>query len=134
MEEVPACARAHGARIRPAVRADTYQPAPARRPESPKRPGKGPRGLGMPTGVARSLPHASAPGRGPRVDPEVSAASCGCRPGRAAPQAGQQRPSYSKTGDRRAGERDRAQVFARVNPPPCGPAGRARSALRRGGA
>jgi RNA-directed DNA polymerase len=48
IEDFPAFAREHWARIRQALRDETYQPSPVRRTEIPKRQGKGTRWLGMP--------------------------------------------------------------------------------------
>jgi RNA-directed DNA polymerase len=49
VEDFPAFARAHGPRIRQALRDETDQPSPVRRTEIPKRQGKGMRGVGLPT-------------------------------------------------------------------------------------
>jgi RNA-directed DNA polymerase len=49
IEDFPAFAREHWASIRQALRDETYQPAPVRRTEIPKRQGKGRRLLGIPT-------------------------------------------------------------------------------------
>jgi len=48
IEEFPAFAREHWPSIRQAVRDETYQPAPVRRVEIPKRHGQGQRVLGIP--------------------------------------------------------------------------------------
>ena len=53
IEDFPACAREHWASIRQTRRDETYQPAPVRRTEIPKRHGQGKRLLGIPTVVDR---------------------------------------------------------------------------------
>jgi hypothetical protein len=97
-EEFPACARAHWASIRPALRAETDHPSPVRRTETPKRHGQGKRLVGMPTGLDRILQQARAQVLGPIFDPACSASSCGFRPGRSAHQAVKQIQGYSKRG------------------------------------
>ena len=115
IEDFPAFAREHWPSIRQAVRDETYQPAPVRRVEIPKRHGQGQRGLGIPTVVARVLQHAIAQGLGPLFDPEFSASSFGFRPGRSAPQAVKQIQSYIKRGYKVAVDIDLAKFFDRVN-------------------
>jgi RNA-directed DNA polymerase len=115
IEAVPACARAHWARIRQALRDETYQPSPVRRTEIPKRHGQGTRWLGIPTVVDRVLQQAIAQGLGPILDPGFSASSFGFRPGRSAHQAVKPIQSSSKMGYRVAVDRDLAKVFDRVN-------------------
>jgi len=48
IEDFPAFVREHWPRIRQALRDETYQPAPVRRTEIPKRHGQGKRLLGIP--------------------------------------------------------------------------------------
>jgi RNA-directed DNA polymerase len=86
-EDFPACARAHWASIRQALRDETSQPAPVRRTEVPQRHGQGKRPLGSPTGVARVLQQAMAQVLGPLVAPGFSrrpaaASARGARPTR----------------------------------------------------
>jgi RNA-directed DNA polymerase len=115
IEAFPACARAHWASIRQALRDETYQPSPVRRTEIPKRHGQGTRLLGIPTVVDRVLQQAIAQGLGPILDPGFSASSFGFRPGRSAHQAVKPIQSSSKMGYRVAVDRDLAKFFDRVN-------------------
>jgi RNA-directed DNA polymerase len=114
-EAFPAWAREHWPSSRQALRDETYQPAPVRRTEIPKRHGQGKRVLGIPPVVARVIPQAMAQVLGPIFAPGFSASSCGFRPGRSAPQAGKQLQSYSKTGYRVAVDLALAKFFDRVN-------------------
>ncbi len=116
IEAFPACAREHWPSIRRAVRAGTYCPSPVRRTEFPKRPGQGKRLLGIPTVGARVIQQALAQGLGPLCAPAFSGSSFGFRPGRSAHQAVKQSQSYSKRGDKGAGDMDLAQFCDRVNP------------------
>jgi RNA-directed DNA polymerase len=116
LEDFPACARAHGPRMRQALREETSHPAPVRRTEIPKRQGQGNRVLGMPTVVERVLPQAMAQVLGPLVDPDFSASRFGFRPRRSAHHAVKQLPSYIKTGYRVAVDMDLATFFDRVTP------------------
>ena len=111
IEDFPAFAREHWPSIRQALRDETYQPAPVRRTEIPKRHGKGKRLLGIPTVVDRIIQQAMAQVRGPLFDPGFSASSFGFRPGRSAPQAVKQIPGYIKTGYRGAVDLDLAKFF-----------------------
>lgn len=115
IEDFPACARAHWASIRQAVRDETYQPSPVRRTEIPKRQGKGMRLLGMPTVVDRVIQQAIAQVLGPIFDPEFSASSFGFRPERSAHPAVKQIPGYSQAGYRVAVDIDLAKFCDRVN-------------------
>jgi RNA-directed DNA polymerase len=115
IEDVPAFARDHWARIRQALRDEPYQPSPVRRTEIPKRHGQGKRLLGIPTVVDRVIQQAMAQGLGPLFDPEFSASSCGFRPGRSAHQAVKQLQGYIKRGDKGAVDLDLAKFFDRVN-------------------
>ena len=115
IEDFPAFAREHWPSIRQAVRDETYQPAPVRRVEIPKRHGQGQRVLGIPTVVDRVLQHAIAQVLGPIFDPEFSASSFGFRPGRSAHQAVKQIQSYIKRGYKVAVDIDLAKFFDRVN-------------------
>ncbi len=115
VEDFPAFAREHWASIREAVRDETYQPAPVRRTEIPKRQGKGTRLLGIPTVVDRVIQQAIAQVLGPLFDPEFSASSFGFRPGRSAHQAVTQIQGYIKAGYRGAVDLDLAKFFDRVN-------------------
>jgi RNA-directed DNA polymerase len=115
IEAFPACARAHWASIRQALRDETYQPSPVRRTEIPKRHGQGKRMLGIPTVVDRVIQQAIAQGLGPILDPQFSASSFGFRPGRSAHQAVRPIQSSSKMGYRVAVDRDLAKFFDRVN-------------------
>src|SRR5262245_53532402 len=113
--DFPAFARAHWPKIRQALRDETYQPAPVRRTESPKRHGQGKRRLGIPTVVGRVIQQAMAQGLGPIFDPEFSASSFGFRPGRSAHQAVKQIQDYIKAGSRVAVDLDLAKFFDRGN-------------------
>jgi len=115
VEAFPAFAREHWVSIRQAVRDETYQPAPVRRTESPKRQGKGTRLLGIPTVVDRVIQQAIAQVLGPIFDPEFSASSFGFRPGRSAHHAVKQIQGYIKAGYRVAVDLDLAKFFDRVN-------------------
>ena len=115
IEDFPAFAREHWARIRQALRDETYQPSPVRRTEIPKRHGQGRRLLGIPTVVDRVIQQAMAPVLGPLFDPEFSASSFGFRPGRSAHQAVKPIQGYLKAGYRVAVEVDLAKFFDRVN-------------------
>ena len=53
VEDFPAFAREHWPSIRQTLRDETYQPAPVRRTEIPKRHGQGKRRLGIPTRLGR---------------------------------------------------------------------------------
>ena len=116
IEDFPAFAREYWPSIRQALRDETYQPAPVRRTEIPKRHGHGKRLLGIPTVVDRVLQQAIAQVLGPIFDPQFSASSFGFRPRRSAHQAVKQSQSYSKRGDKGAGDMDLAQFCDRVNP------------------
>ena len=115
VEDFPAFAREHWASIRKALKEGTYQPAPVRRTEIPKRQGKGTRLLGIPTVVDRIIQQAIAQVLGPIFDPEFSASSFGFRPGRSAHQAVKQIQGYIKMGYKVAVDLDLAQFFDRVN-------------------
>jgi RNA-directed DNA polymerase len=115
IEDFPAVARGHWPRIRQALRDETYQPAPVRRTEIPKRHGPGKRRLGIPTVVDRVIQQAIAQVLGPLFDPEFSAASFGFRPGRSAHHAVKPIQGSIKAGDRTAVDLDRAKFFDRVN-------------------
>jgi RNA-directed DNA polymerase len=115
IEDFPAFAREHWPSIRQALRDETYQPAPVRRTEIPKRHGKGKRLLGIPTVVDRIIQQAMAQVLGPIFDPGFSASSFGFRPGRSAPQAVKQIQSYIKTGYKVAVDLDLTKFFDRVN-------------------
>lgn len=114
-EEFPAFAREHWPSMRQALREGTYQPAPVRRTEIPKRHGKGTRLLGIPTVVDRVIQHAVAQVLGPIFDPEFSASSFGFRPGCSAHPAVKQVQGYIQAGYRVAVDIDLAQFFDRVN-------------------
>jgi RNA-directed DNA polymerase len=115
IEDFPAFARVHWAGIRAALQDETYQPAPARRTEIPKRQGRGKRLLGIPTVVDRVIQQAIAQVLGPIFDREFSASSFGFRPGRSAHQAVKQIQRYIKTGYRVAVDIDLAKFFDRVS-------------------
>jgi len=114
-EDFPAVARDHWPSSRPALREETYQPAPVRRTEIPKRHGQGKRLRGMPPVVERVIQPAIAQVLGPLFDPAFSASSCGLRPGRSAPPAVRQIQGYLKMGDKVAVALDLAKCFDRVN-------------------
>src|SRR5262245_7222526 len=115
IEDFPAFAREHWARIRQAIRDETYQPSPVRRTEIPKRHGQGKRLLGIPTVVDRVIQQAMAQVLGPIFDPEFSASSFGFRPGRSAHPAVKQIQDYIKAGSKVAVDLDLAKFFDRVN-------------------
>ena len=115
IEDFPAFAREHWARIRQAIRDETYQPSPVRRVEIPKRHGQGKRWLGIPTVVDRVIQQALAQVLGPIFDPGFSASSFGFRSGRSAHQAVKQIQGYIKLGYKVAVDVDLAKFFDRVN-------------------
>jgi RNA-directed DNA polymerase len=115
IEDFPAFAREHWPSIRQALRDETYQPAPVRRTEIPKRQGKGTRVLGIPTVVDRIIQQAIAQVLGPLFDPGFSTSSFGFRPGRSAHQAVKQIQSYIQMGYKVAVDLDLAKFFDRVN-------------------
>jgi RNA-directed DNA polymerase len=87
VEDFPAFAREHWPRIRQALRDETYQPAPVRRVEIPKRHGPGKRRLGIATVMDRVIQQAIAQVLGPLFAPGFSASSFGFRPRHSAHQA-----------------------------------------------
>src|SRR5215510_9781356 len=115
IEDFPAFAREHWARIRQAIRDETYQPSPVRRTEIPKRHGQGKRLLGIPTVVDRVIQQAMAQVLGPIFDPGFSASSFGFRPRRSAHQAVKQIQSYIKAGYKVGVDLDLAKFFDRAN-------------------
>ncbi len=115
IEDFPAFAREYWPSIRQALRDETYQPAPVRRTEIPKRHGHGKRLLGIPTVVDRVLQQAIAQVLGPIFDPQFSASSFGFRPRRSAHQAVKQIQSHIQAGSKVAGDLDLAKFFDRVN-------------------
>jgi RNA-directed DNA polymerase len=115
IEDFPAFAREHWPSIREALRDETYQPAPVRRTEIPKRQGKGTRVLGIPTVVDRIIQQSIAQVLGPLFDPGFSTSSFGFRPGRSAHQAVKQIQSYIQMGYKVAVDLDLAKFFDRVN-------------------
>ena len=116
VEDFSAFAREHWPNIRQTLRDETYQPAPVRRTEIPKRHGQGKRRLGIPTVVDRVIQQAIAQVLGPLFDPDFSVSSFGFRPKRSAHHAVKQIQSYLKTGYRVAVDMDLAKFFDRVNP------------------
>lgn len=115
IEDFPAFVREHWASIRQAIRDETYQPAPVRRVEIPKRHGQGKRMLGIPCVVDRVIQQAIAQVLSPLFDPEFSASSFGFRPGRSAHHAVKQIQSYIKMGYKVAVDLDLAKFFDRVS-------------------
>ena len=115
VEDFPAFAREHWPSIRQALRDETYQPSPVRRPEIPKRHGQGKRLLGIPTVVDRVIQQAIAQVLGLLFAPDFSASSFGFRPGRSAHHAVKQIQGYLKTGSKVAVDMDLAKFFDRVN-------------------
>lgn len=115
VEDFPAFTREHWPSIRQALRDETYQPAPVRRTEIPKRHGQGKRMLGIPTVVDRVIQQALAQVLGPIFDPDFSASSFGFRPGRSAHHAVKQIQSYIQAGSKVAVDMDLAKFFDRVN-------------------
>jgi RNA-directed DNA polymerase len=115
VEDFPAFAREHWPSIGQALRDETYQPAPVRRTEIPKRHGHGKRLLGIPTVVDRIIQQAIARVLGAIFDPEFSASSFGFRPGRSAHQAVTQIQGYIKRGYKVAVDLDLAKFFDRVS-------------------
>jgi len=115
IEDFPAFAREHWPSIRQAIRDETYQPAPVRRVEIPKRQGQGTRMLGIPCVVDRILQQAIAQVLEPLFEPGFSASSFGFRPGRSAHQAVKQIQSYIKRGYKVAVDLDLTKFFDRVN-------------------
>ena len=114
-EDCPTFARTHWASIRQAIRDEPYQPSPVRRTASPKRHGQGKRLLGIPTVVERVIQPAMAQVLGPLFDPDFSASSFGCRPGRSAHHAVTQIQGSIKRGYKVAVDIDLAKFFDRVN-------------------
>ena len=115
VEDFSAFAREHWPNIRQTLRDETYQPAPVRRTEIPKRHGQGKRRLGLPTVVDRVIQQAIAQVLGPLFDPDFSVSSFGFRPKRSAHHAVKQIQSYIKTGYRVAVDMDLAKFFDRMN-------------------
>jgi RNA-directed DNA polymerase len=115
IEDFPAFAREHWPSIRQALRDETYQPAPVRRTEVPKRHRQGKRPLGIPTVVDRVIQQAIAQVLGPIFDPRFSASSFGFRPGRSAHQAVRQIQGYIKMSYKVAVDLDLAKFFDRVS-------------------
>jgi RNA-directed DNA polymerase len=115
VEDFPAFAREHWPSIRQTLRDETYQPAPVRRTEIPKRHGQGNRLLGIPIVVDRVIQQAIAQVLGPLFDPVFLVSSFGFRPKRSAHHAVKQIQNSIKTGYRVAVDMDLAKFFDRVN-------------------
>ncbi len=114
IDEFPTCFREHWPRLREALLAGTYVPAPARRKELEK-PDGGVRLLGIPTVLDRLIQQAIAQQLGPIFDPGFSDHSYGFRPHRSAHDAVRHVADTIKSGRRFAVDLDLSKFFDRVN-------------------
>lgn len=113
LQDFPEFARSYGPTIRQQRADGTSQPHAVRRVTLPK-PQGGERLLGIPTVTDRVSQQAMAHVLTPIGDPAFSAASCGVRPGRAAPGALRQVQGPIKAGDCLAVALDVAQCVDNV--------------------
>jgi len=104
----------HWPRIKAALLAGEYRPAPIRRVEIPK-PGGGVRELGIPTVLDRLIQQALHQALQPLFEPHFSEQSYGFRPGRSAHQAVEQVRQYAADGHRWVVDLDLEKFFDRVN-------------------
>jgi group II intron reverse transcriptase/maturase len=114
VEDLASSLKAHGPRVKQALRAGTSQPQPVQRVEGPK-PQGGIRQLGGPTVVDRVIPHAVMQGLQAPGEPPGSESSVGVRPGRKAHQALKRAQSSLKEGYPWVVAMDLATFFDRVN-------------------
>jgi group II intron reverse transcriptase/maturase len=112
--ELPKYLKANWGRIREALLAGTYQPAPVRRHEIPKA-GVGMRMLGIPTVCDRFIQQAILQVLQPIFDPTFSDHSYGFRPGRSAHQALHRAQQYIESGRCVVVDVDLEKFFDRVN-------------------
>jgi RNA-directed DNA polymerase len=113
-EELLPYLRVHWPRLREELLAGTYQPAPVKRQEIPKK-GGGVRQLGIPTVLDRFIQQAVLQVLQPRFDPTFSEHSYGFRPGRSAQQALAKAQRYVEEGRRYVVDVDLEKFFDRVN-------------------
>jgi group II intron reverse transcriptase/maturase len=113
-EELLPYLRVHWPRLREELLAGTYQPAPVKRQEIPKK-GGGIRQLGIPTVLDRFIQQAVLQVLQPRFDPTFSEHSYGFRPGRSAQQALAKAQRYVEEGRRYVVDVDLEKFFDRVN-------------------
>ena len=106
--------REHWPRIKAALLADEYGPAPIRRVEIPK-PGGGVRELGIPTVLDRLIQQAVHQVLQPIFEPHFSEHSYGSRPGRSAHQAVLAAQRHVADGHRWIVDIDLEKFFDRVN-------------------
>jgi RNA-directed DNA polymerase len=114
IEEFPAFCRKHWPRIRSALLAGTYRPAPVRRVFIPKPDGTQ-RPLGVPTTLDRLIQQALAQALSPRFEDGFSDNSYGFREGRNAHQAVRAVETCWKEGRRHAVDCDLKSFFDTVN-------------------
>lgn len=114
VEELPAYLRRDWPRLREALLAGTYQPAPVRQHLIPKASG-GMRTLGIPTVLDRFIQQAVLQVLQPLIDPTFSRHSHGFRPGRGAHDAIVEAQRYVQGGRRWVVDVDLEKFFDRVH-------------------